>query len=105
MGTSTNRALAGELAAAIEAEMRRLGWWRDLPPAKNVEGAFGRPAMTFDAWIETVLVPSLREVAAGRLDPPQSSHVAAAAVREFDGYDEADALIELLSRVDRLSPG
>jgi uncharacterized protein YqcC (DUF446 family) len=101
---AANRARAGELALAIEAEMRRTGWWRSAPEAPVVGGAFGQPSMSFTEWIETVLVPRLRQVAAGEIDPPNSSYVAVAAAREIDNDDEAGPLLELLSRVDRLSP-
>jgi uncharacterized protein YqcC (DUF446 family) len=96
----------GALADSIATELRGLGWWpddtRDDAPADPQGGAFGIGAMPFPHWLARVLVPRLREVAAGTMEAPDSSHVAAQAVRELDGAPEADALIDLLRQVDEL---
>jgi uncharacterized protein YqcC (DUF446 family) len=94
---------AGDLADAIEAELRRLRWWRGDAAAPPVVAAFGAGTMTYSQWIETTLVTRLREIAAGEAALPTSSYLATQAVREFDGVDEADPLIDLLSQVDRLA--
>jgi uncharacterized protein YqcC (DUF446 family) len=97
----------GDLADGIAAELRRLGWWPegvpDGAPAVEVSGAFGQPDMPFVHWIALVLVPRLREVAAGTADPPGSSMVAAQAVRELDGVPDAGDLISLLQQLDDLA--
>jgi uncharacterized protein YqcC (DUF446 family) len=92
----------GAIADDVEAELRRLGAWGSPPPAGPVTGAFGQPDVAFTQWLEHVLVPRLREVAAGEADPPGSSMVAAQAVRELDGWDEAAGLIAVLQRLDDL---
>jgi uncharacterized protein YqcC (DUF446 family) len=96
----------GELAAALTAELQRLGWWPegvpDDAPAVEVDGPFGQPDLPFAHWLALVLVPRLREVAAGATEPPGQSMVGAQAVREFDGVPEADQLIRLLSDLDAL---
>jgi uncharacterized protein YqcC (DUF446 family) len=97
------RAEIGRLADEIEAEMRRLGLWSaDPPPEDRVleGGAFGRDTVGFEQWIQVVLVARLRAVAAGELDPPTSSMVGTAAIREWDGIHERESLASLLSRLD-----
>jgi len=92
----------GAIADALEAGLRRLGCWGSPAPTGPITGAFGQPDLAFTQWLEHVLVPRLREIASGQAEPPGSSMVAAQAVREFDGWDEADALIEILQRLDDL---
>jgi len=95
----------GRIADRIEAELRRLGWWRATPPAEPVAGPFGEANATFTQWLEFVLCPRLREVAAGTALAPRTSNVSGKAVREFDGQPEADALIQVLSDLDHLMEG
>lgn len=96
----------GRLADALTAELHRLGWWpegvADDAPASPEGGAFGLDAMPFPHWLARVLVPRLREVAAGEMEPPGSSQVAAQAVRELDGVPDAGDLVDLLHQVDAL---
>ena len=90
-------------ADAIEDELRALGWWTGVPPAPErlaAAGAFGQDSLAFAEWLEHVLVVRLRQVAAGELDWPTSSEVAAYAVRELDGIHEADRLLEALRNLD-----
>ena len=97
------RAVLGRLADEIEAEMRRLGLWSAEPPGEDrvlEGGAFGQGTVAFEHWIQVVLVARLRAVAAGELDPPTSSMVGTAAVREWDGVQEREGLASLLSRLD-----
>jgi uncharacterized protein YqcC (DUF446 family) len=93
---------------AIEAEMKRIGFWRDqpLPPeAFNFREPFAMDTMTFTAWLQFVFIPRVREIIAARGTLPASSQVAAQAIREFDGYDQADDLVRLLSEFDALIEG
>jgi uncharacterized protein YqcC (DUF446 family) len=83
---------AAELADQIEAEMRRIGIWRDTAPSPN---------MAFSQWLQFVFLLRVRDAIAAN-DLPASSSVAARAVREFDGMDEADDLIGLLVAFDGL---
>ena len=99
------QARLGALADEIEAEMRRLGLWREDPPAEETVlagGAFGLGTGPFETWLQVVFVPRLRQVAAGTFDPPTSSSVAAQAVREWDGYRDRDRLVGLIQQVDDL---
>lgn len=91
-------------ADEIEGEMRSQGLWQDQPlPAEklNFKQAFGMDTMTFTQWLQFVFLPRVRQAVASN-EFPQSSSVGAQAVREFDGYQEADRLITLLSEFDAL---
>ena len=88
---------------AIEAELRRLGWWRDepLPPEMyNFTQAFAMDTMPFQHWLQFIFIPRVRDIIASEGDFPRSSQVGAQAVREFDGVYEAEGLISLLSEFD-----
>ena len=97
------RAALGRIADEIEAEMRRLRLWSDDPPSEERAlegGAFGQGTIAFEQWIQAVLVPRLRAVAAGEIDPPSSSMVGTQAIREWDGIVEREELASLLSKLD-----
>jgi uncharacterized protein YqcC (DUF446 family) len=101
----TDLAAFASLADRIEAELRRLGAWSaDRPDQETIDngGAFGMNTLAFTQWLQWVLVPRLREVAAGTFPVPPSSQVAAHAVREFDGWHEASDLEGLLRELDHL---
>ncbi len=87
---------------AIEAELKRLGWWTDTAPPMP-EGdefpAFGEGLMAFPQWLQWIFLPNARAACAD-LDLPSGSQVGVKAVREFDGEPDADRLIELLSEFD-----
>lgn len=89
------------LLDAIEAELVRR--WPGLPAPTPDEiangGAFGLATMAFAQWLRFVFVPVARQRLADG-DLPASSHVAAQAVREFDGDHEAAPLLGLLGRFD-----
>ena len=90
---------------AIEAELRRAGFWQDAPlpeEAYDFSRAFGADTMTYAQWLQFVFVPRVRELVAARGQFPASSSVGAQAVREFDGDDRASALVTLLSDFDVL---
>lgn len=96
----------GELAAEIEAEMRRLGlWWPEPPSEEHVlaGGAFGLRTVSFDTWLQVVFVTRLRQVADGGIAIPPSSMVGVQAAREWDGDPrDRDHLSDLIHEVDRL---
>jgi len=97
-------AVAGKIAA-IEAEMKRIGLWQDEPlPAEAWEapGAFGGNSMTYEQWLQFVLVPRTHQIIAERGQFPKRSHLGTMAVRNFDGMDDAAGLTELLVQLDRL---
>ena len=95
-----------EKISAIEAEMKRLDLWQAEPIAPELlqePGAFGARSLTFVQWLQFILVPNVRKVVAKKSSLPESSNVAVAAVRNFDGMDEADRLIDLLIEFDKIA--
>lgn len=89
-----------KLLDAIEAELRRLGYLVGDPERiTGTSSAFGYGQIAFEQWLSQVFLPNARAaVAANAL--PKSSQVAAAAVRNLDGVEEADNLLGLLSSFD-----
>jgi uncharacterized protein YqcC (DUF446 family) len=93
---------------AIQAEMQRLGAWDVQPPppeALENMGAFGKKTMAFEQWLRHVFAPRVEGLLESGGPWPESSAVGAHAVREFDGFYEADALTRLLCEFDALFGG
>ena len=91
--------------SAIETEMKRIGYWSDepLPPeAYDFHQAFAMDTMAFPQWLQFVLVPRVKQIVADEGEFPASSMVAVQAIREFDGDDKAEHLVELLGEFDAL---
>jgi len=91
---------------AIEAEMKRVALWQAEPLAPELlqsPGAFGVNTLTFQQWLQFVLIPNVNKIVAAKAPLPETSNTAIAAVRNFDGMDEADRLIDLLGEFDRIS--
>ncbi len=90
--------------ASIEAEMQRIGFWQ-AEPLKSEQyqfnEAFGTDTMAFSQWLQFIFLPRVKDSAASG-NFPSESHVAAQAVREFDGVQEASHLVTLLSEFDAL---
>jgi uncharacterized protein YqcC (DUF446 family) len=95
-------ALAPEVDA-LEAELRRLGWWQAEPPPPDkmqFRLPFGMDTLAFSQWLQFVFVPAARSMLSGERPLPPSSAVGVHAVREFDGDDAAWELCRILMRVD-----
>jgi uncharacterized protein YqcC (DUF446 family) len=91
--------------AAIEAEMKRLGWWQDQPlkPEQyDFHQAFAMDTLTFTQWLQFIFIPRVNDIIASQGVFPDHSMVATQAVREFDGIGEASNLVRLLSEFDAL---
>jgi uncharacterized protein YqcC (DUF446 family) len=85
----------------IEAEMRRVGIKvADSPEPIKVTSAFGGAEMAFENWLALVFLPSARKAVAG-MNLPKQSQVGVAAMRNFDGYDEMNRLVSMLSQFDQ----
>ena len=88
---------------AIEAEIKRIGWWREEPlpeEAYNFTRAFAMDTMPYSYWLQFIFIPRVRDIIASRGSFPSTSQVGAQAVREFDGVYEADELNGLLIDFD-----
>jgi uncharacterized protein YqcC (DUF446 family) len=92
-------------ADEIEIELKRLGrWMKDDLPEEAFEdmGAFGSNTMSFEHWLQFVLIPRIREIIQEQSDFPSGSNLAPYAIRYFDGDYEADPLREILYQLDQL---
>lgn len=88
---------------ALEAELRRLGWWQaEPPPPERMQFtmAFGIDKLAFGEWLQWIFVPAARSMLAGERPLPPSSMVGVHAVRELDGDDDARMLCTILIRID-----
>ena len=100
--------LLASKAAAIENELRRLKRWQDLPlPPEKFEdmGAFGSNTMTFEQWMQFVLLPRIEHIVRNKEELPTDSMLSTYALRQFDGDADASNLIALLNDIDELARG
>ena len=91
--------------ARVEAELKRIGYWRDepLPPEMyQFTQAFAMDTMPFAYWLLFIFIPRVKSIVEEKGKFPASSMVAAQAVREFDGIAETGELITRLSEFDAL---
>jgi uncharacterized protein YqcC (DUF446 family) len=92
-------------ANEIETELRRLDRWNlvALPPEKFHDmGAFGGNTMSFEQWLQFILIPRINEIVETKAEFPEGSMLAPYAIRYFDGDAEADDLHQLLYDLDTL---
>jgi len=92
-------------ATEIEAELKRLNRWsaEPLPPAKFENmGAFGSNTMTFEQWLQFILIPRIHAIVEEKGEFPNNSMLAPYAIRVFDGDPEAGKLHDLLYELDKL---
>ena len=88
---------------ALEAEMKRIGWWEAQPPPPEkmqFRQAFGMDTLAFSQWLQWVFLPAARSMLAGERPLPPSSMVGVHAVRELDGDDAAQSVVSILIRID-----
>jgi uncharacterized protein YqcC (DUF446 family) len=91
-----------KLGNLIEIEMKKIGIWKNgLTFIENSSGPFGGTEMKFEEWLQVIFLPKLL-ISVNSNSFPKKSQVVIAAIRNFDGMDEADILISLLGRVDEI---
>ena len=85
--------------------MKDIGYWAEeplSPEAYDFQEAFAMDTMAFSQWLQFVFVPRVKQIVEDQEEFPSRSMVAVQAIREFDGDEEADRLVELLSEFDAL---
>lgn len=90
---------------AVEAEMKRIGYWRKepLPPEMyEFTQAFAMDTMPYAYWLQFIFIPRVRSIIEEHGEFPPSSAVGIQAIREFDGLDETQALVSSLCEFDAL---
>ena len=99
------------MANQIEADLRKLGWWQATPIDPTLKeksnAAFFADVMSFGQWLQFVFLPRVREElqAGPNATWPSSSQVGVYAIRELDGYHEANDLIDHLNQFDEIFNG
>ncbi len=104
----TRYADAQRLAHELKQELKRLHRWDEKPlPAEKFENmaAFGSNNMTFEQWLQFVLIPRINEIVTEQGEFPDESMLASYAIRNFDGDPEADAIHDILYKLDDLING
>jgi len=99
---------AASYADRIERELRSLNAWQSEPlpySAYESKTAFFADTMTFYQWLQFVLLARVRKIIEERGVFPTESSVGAYAVRELDGIQEADGLIQVLCEFDEFIEG
>lgn len=97
-----NYAAVASKLSEIETELRRLEFLvGEVGEPRPVTSAFGLHDMPFEDWLAYVFVPRARQAIHGQ-SLPNSSSVAAMAVRNLDGHPDAATLLELLSEFDAM---
>ena len=94
---------------AIEAAMRRIGFWSADPPDLQAAIEAGQlksylDAPTFELWLQQVFLPNAREAVRSK-DLPKESSVGLMAMRQYDYHShvpEAHGLLALLFEFDEL---
>ena len=100
-----NRQAVADKLAAVEAEMKRIGFWQTepLPPEKyDFQRGFALDTMAFTQWLQFIFIPRVKEIIASEGEFPEKSHVSAQALRELDGEVDAGRLLELLGEFDAM---
>lgn len=93
---------------AIEAEMKRVGMWQEQPLSPDqldVHTAFGQGKLSFEQWLQFILLSRVREIIAARGRWPSGSQVALQAFREWKMWgceDQYDDLLRLLEEFDAM---
>jgi uncharacterized protein YqcC (DUF446 family) len=91
--------------AEIEEEMKRIGYWQSeplRPKQYQFRMAFAMDAMAFSQWLQFIFIPRVNSILESGEKFPRDSNNAAQAVREFDGDDNAQGLVALLSDFDEI---
>jgi uncharacterized protein YqcC (DUF446 family) len=86
---------------AIEAEMKRIGYWQENPPVLASRSFL---EIGFELWLQQVFLPDARERARTN-NLPKKSPVGLMAMRQYDYHSivsEAHPLMQLLFEFDEL---
>ena len=92
----------------LETALKRLHRWDEmsLPPEKFEDmGAFGANTMTFEQWLQFVLIPRIQEIIADKGEFPTGSMLAPYAIRVLDGDPDGYELHDILYALDALVNG
>jgi uncharacterized protein YqcC (DUF446 family) len=98
-----------DLLNEVEAELRSQGRWDTCPPPAAALAStqpFAVDFLTFDQWLQWILLPRLRELLATDAPLPTDCAIRPMAEEVYGGgVPEAQRLVALLGRIDRLLTG
>jgi len=89
----------------IENEMKRIKLWQEepLPPEQyDFRQAFAMDTMAFSQWLQFIFIPRVQQLVESKGPFPSESNVGVQALREMDGFYEANELVRMLSEFDQL---
>lgn len=102
----TVRDRLGELLRALETELRTQGRWEtQAPPAKALTSTqpFAVDTLSFDQWLQWILLPRMNELLVLQLPLPGNSAIAPMAEEVYDTGDPGAArIIMIIADIDRL---
>ncbi|MCO8164032.1 YqcC family protein [Pseudomonas sp. 21LCFQ010] len=97
--------LADQLLS-IEQALREQGWWDASPPdaqALASQQPFAVDTLAFEQWLQWIFLPRMKVIIEQNLALPNASGIREMAEMVFiDRAEQARALLEALSRFDRL---
>lgn len=92
--------------AAIEAELRRLGYWQATPPSAQALGSvlpFCCDTLEFPQWLQFIFVAKIRLLLTSAAPLPTACSITPYAEEYFkDSARDAGALFEYLIAIDKL---
>lgn len=97
--------IASSITKEIEAELKRLGRWMETPLHDECfinMGAFGSNTMSFEQWLQFVLIPRLEKIVEEKSEFPTESNLAPYSIRYFDGDYNSASLQDILYSLDQL---
>lgn len=98
--------LLAEQLLLIERELRLLGWWASMPPSAEAlasEQPFCVDTLDFEAWLQWVFLPRMKQILEGGLALPAVSGILPMAEVVYrERLTEAGRLLALLGEFDRL---
>jgi uncharacterized protein YqcC (DUF446 family) len=92
-------------ANEIELVLKRLNRWRNEPLSKEKledMGAFGSNTMTFEEWLQYILIPRIKEIVEEKGEFPGSSMIGTYGMRVIGNDREASELLNHLYELDEL---
>jgi uncharacterized protein YqcC (DUF446 family) len=89
----------------IENEMKKINLWQAEPLKEeqyDFRAAFALDTMAYSQWLQFIFIPRVHKIINEKGEFPSSSQVGTQGMREFDGINEAQRLVELLNDFDGL---
>lgn len=90
----------------VECELRKLGYWSELPPSPDAlasQAPFCVDTLAFEQWLQWIFLPRMKIIVENDLDLPQASGIRPMAeVAYRERLVEVHGLLNVLGEFDRL---